>query len=314
MVMVAIPREQQRVSLEFSAGLRGVIRGPRISLVLASAMVLTAALAVPRVGIVLAGVVLALAGSACGEVIRRASRAEPDEVRSSWWRSLVPRSIPKALLCALMAAGTVGPLWGLNPGFHRSPHWTPIGLLIAGAAWVVLPVAMLCAHACDRHGRLGARRSLILLAWHPIATLVALAVVPASLAFADAALGLAFYLQGNLPFFALEFMPMPDEPILIDGVPFYHWVDYRSYPETRFIAAYLGGLGKGYSLSGAIPASLSLPTRAGLNPSILGLVPATYFALRMLLALGITSCLLVAFAVQARWLGTIAAVEKKRPA
>ncbi len=62
---------------------------------------------------------------------------------------------------------------------------------------------------------------------------------------------------------------------------------------------------------GAIPASLSLSTRAGLNSGeAIGVVEPFYLVLRLLIVEVIVCCLVSAFAIQARWLGSIPALER----
>lgn len=314
MVMVLNPRENQKVARELSHGFVGVIRGPHLLHALVASAFLTAALAVPYIGVGVAGLVLVVAVAGYGEIIRRSSLADPDEVPPRWRSVLLPRSPWRALLCFLMAAGTVVPLWAMDAGLHQSPHWTRTGALIAGLTWTILPIAMLCTYASDRNGRLGAGRCLKLLGRHAIGTLAALLMIPATLAFVEATLGLVFYLLGGLPYFALDYMPIPGIPHMDDGVPHFYHVDYRLFPPTRFIVGYLDGLRHGYTFSAAIPASLSMSTRAGLSPKIVSTIPGVFEVMRAYLVLMIATCLLTGFAIQARWLGTIVAMEKKRPA
>jgi hypothetical protein len=314
MVMVSIPRERQRVARELSDGLMGVIRGEGLRHVLVATATLTAVLCIPNLGLIVGGVILVVGAAFYGDVIRRISRADEEAVEPGWLSIVVPRSLLKPVLWVLMAAGTAFPLWGMNSGPNRSPHWSRTGALIAGLSWTILPIAMLLVYGRDRQGRLGVKKCLGVLARHPFATLLALAIVPMTLILTEAALGLVFYLPGNLPYFALEFMPMPGDPAIYKGVPHYTFIDFRSYPQSRFIGGYFNGLRHGYSFSAAIPASLSLPTRAGLNPKIIHSLPIVYDFLRVLLTLAIVSCLITGFAVQAVWLGAIASVEKKRPA
>ena len=318
MVLVPVSRQGQRVVRELSEGALVVIQGPGMTSVLAGALAVTAVLAIPGYGVWCSAVVLMMGASAYGEIIRRVSLGASDQPRRGWRASLVPGSIPKAVACALMAAGTVLPLWFLNSGLHQSPHWDGVGRAVASTTWVVLPVLMVMLYGrAAQDTRPGPRARLGLLARHPFALLLALAVVPTTLALMELAIVLFLYVPGNLPFFALDYMPMPSspwKPEIHRGIPFYQLLDYRSYSDSMFIQGYFDGLRHGYSFEGAIPASLSLPTRAELNSEAIELSSAVYLAARVLITMFVVIGLLTAFAIQARWLGAIAARENKRPA
>jgi hypothetical protein len=314
MVIVSMPRDRQKIGRELSEGLQGVVQGRMLRSILVIAAILTAALCIPSFGVIAGGVILTLGAALYGEMIRRVSRVDPDEVKPKWLSILFPRSLVKPILCVLMAAGTVVPLWGMNFGPSRSPHWSLLSALIATLAWILMPVAMLTAYGCDRHGRIGIKKSLILLTRQSFATVLALAIIPATLILLEILLGLALYIPGLLPFFALDYMPILGRAVFYQGIPFFHMIDFRNYPEDTFIEGYFSGLRHGYSLAAAIPASLSLSTRAGLNPDAIGFTPQLYGALRVLLTLAITTCLITGFAIQAIWIGAIASLEQKRPA
>lgn len=319
MVFVPVPRESQKVARELSAGLRGVIRGPGMRYVIWAAAILTAAQAVPHVGLVVTGVAMTMGAAAYGAILRAAGGDKADPARG-WRQVAIPSSPTRAVLCALMAAGTVIPLWvlGAGPGLHppRSPHWTPTGIGIAAATWTILPIALLMAYGSDGRGHspMGFRKGLGLIGRHPFATVLALATVPAGLALIDVVLGSLFYIMGHLSFFALEFMPMPGTPSMNEGVPLYHMIDYRLFPPAKFLAGYFDAIHHGYTFVAAVPASLSLSTRAGMNPMIISADPWMYTIIRVFLVFVIDICLLATVAIQARWLGAIPAFESRRPA
>jgi hypothetical protein len=183
-------------------------------------------------------------------------------------------------------------------------------------AWAIIPLIYWIACASDGEGRLGARSCLQLLARHPVAFMLAIAVVPATLILLEAGFGLIFYITGNIPFFALDYMPIPamQNIVLFQGILHFNMVDFRSFPSSTFERTYIDGLWHGYSFAGALPASLSLPTRAGLIGEAIGLSWPLYPIARVLISLTVVTCLLTAFAIQARWLGAIPALEKRRPA
>jgi hypothetical protein len=322
MVLVRNPHEGQRVARELSDSALIVIKGPGFNAILVASAVVTALLTIPNYGIWFSAIALTMGASAYGEIIRRASPGPTDEPALSQSRTLLPKTIAKFLVCALMAVGTVVPLWMLNAGFHQSPRWDVVSRSVAALAWIVLPPLMLVLYGrTEQDTPLGFRSCIKSLVKHPFAALLALAVVPITLVVLEFCVALTIYLGGNLPFFALEFMPMPllgernEGPVMYNGIPFYHMVDYRSYPVSVFHQGYLDGLRHGYTFVGAIPASMSLSNRAGMNASIaIGLIGPSYYIIRLIFSLAIVTSLLAAFAVQARWLGSIPALERRKSA
>src|SRR5206468_9658453 len=106
---------------------------------------------------------------------------------------------------------------------------------------------------------------------------------------------------------SLDLMPMPPEFAIFNELPYLRSIDYRNYPQEELLSGYFDGLRHGYTLSGAIPTSLSLPTRVGLNPDGYYTVRLMYDINRVALTLMTVTCLIAGFAVQAVWLGAIAA-------
>ena len=72
--------------------------------------------------------------------------------------------------------------------------------------------------------------------------------------------------------------------------------------------------GQGYTLIGAIPASLAMDTSNGLYLGAISLNPKSYLAHRMFFTLVIVTCMLCALAVQARWLGLLSTIDSRRSA
>ncbi len=318
MVPVLDPLQGQRIARELSDGALVVIKGPGLNSVVIAAAILTAILAIPIYGTWLSVIAFTLGASAYGEILRRvssSSAAEPDPI---WWESLLPRSIPKGILCLLFAAGTVVPFWILNAAYHQSPHWDSLGGAITVASWTIVPLLMLGYYGqSSQETRLGFRLTLKVLIKHPFATLLALAVIPTTLILAEVALDLILYMTGTLAFYALDFMPMPrtpHEPMMYDAIPHYNTVDFRNYEDSKYIIGYFDNVRRGYSFVGAIPASLANSTRAELNLTALRIYPWLYFSIRLLITMVIVTCLLTAFAIQARWLGVIPALTRIRPA
>jgi len=324
MVVVPMPRQGQRIARELSENALDVINGPGLNVVMAAAIPLTVVMAIPYWGPWVAIIGLTLGASAYGEIVRRVSRGPVEGREPGWTESLLPRSFPRALLCLAMAAGTILPLWILNARLaedaleRRAPHFNAIGWIIAAASWTILPVLMVISYARDREGGLLRPRTVLtVLSQHPVATALALGVIPATLALMEATFALFTHMLGDLTFLVLDFMPIPtqpDPPLIYAGLPYFRFIDYRSFPDSKFIAFYFDALRHGYSFVAAIPASLSMPTRAGLTSEAIGIYPPIYSIGRGLIAYMFVSGLMTAFAIQARWLGTIPSLRKGRPA
>jgi hypothetical protein len=312
-VTVSLPRDRQVIGRELTLGFRDVVLGPGLRYVLVTALVLTAAFCIPWVGLIVGGLVLTVGAALYGEVIRRVSPGGRSELGKTWGSILFPRSFVKPILCILMAAGTVIPLWVLNAGMHRSPRWTVPTALLAGLAWSLLPILMLATYGSDKNGRLGIRRSLTILARHPFAAILAIAIIPAILLLTDVAIGQLLYSQDYLVFIAFDLMPLPPRTEFHNGIPYLAGIDYRNYPQSSLLDSYFDGIRHGYTLSAAIPTSLSLPTRAGLNPDGYYTIHILYDIIRVLLTMVIVTCLIAGFAVQAMWLGAIAGVGLGTP-
>jgi ribosomal protein S27E len=319
MILVPIPHPGQKVAKELSDGALTVIKGPGLHLVFAASAVVTAALAVPYYGVWCSAVVLIMGGSAYGEIIRRVSRETDEGPGAGWLGTLLPKSPWKFALCLLLAMGTVVPLWWLNAGPRQSPHFDRIGRAIVVSTWTFVPLLMLMAYGrTGEDAPLGPRRCLKIMAGHPFALFLALAVVPITMMLLEVTLALVFYIPGNLYFFALDYMPMPvidnQDPVMHNGVPHYNSIDFRGFPLFLYEKGYLDGLRHGYSFVGGFPASLSSRTRAGMDCEVIGLHEPLYLIARVFIVLVIVSCLLAALAVQARWLGSIPALDRRRSA
>jgi len=316
MVSVPEPGLNQKVARELSGGALVVIKGPGLISLIAASAITTAILAVPIAGTWCSVIALTLAASVYGEIIHRVSRGASGEPNPPWKSTLIPRSASKWILCALMALGTVCPLWIMNASVKQSPHLNWLGGLILAAMWIIWPMLMLANYGCDGDQPLGLKGCGKRLARHPLASFLAITVVPAVVVLLEVTLGLILYSVGSLPFFALDFMPMPripDAPVMIKDIPYYDSVDYRTHPESKFVDGYFRGLRCGYSFVGAIPASLAKQTHAGINTDVHGYTPLAYFVIRTLIVLALLILILMAFAIQARWLGAIPALDRRVP-
>lgn len=317
MVPVHDPHEGQRVARELSDSAMVVMQGPGLNATLLAAAIVTAVLAIPYWGAWVSVVAFMMGASVYGQIIRRVSRGPIGDPDSGLMSTLIPRTIPELIICSLMAAGTVVPLWLLNAGTQQSPHWDWLGRTMAALAWVLGPVMMLAHYArTDEDAPLGLRRTVRLLASHPIAAILAIAMIPMTLVLLEVGLGVIMYFSSSLPFYALDYMPMPRSPaeaVMHSGVPHYDNMDYRSFPDSLYFKGYFDGLRHGYSFVGAVPPSLSMDTRAGMDPvEGMGVFEPFYLFFRLLIIMTVLTCLFTAFAIQARWLGSMPALNRRR--
>lgn len=316
LVLVPMPSEGPRVARELSIEALSVMRGPSLGSLLIAGSVVTAALAVPEYGVLVAMVILVAAASEYGEIIRRFSEGRSEDLEIPWARSIWPGFRLNLPLCVLMAMGVVLPLWWRNAGPHQSPHWDAVGLTAALATYLLAPILMLVLHARNEQGaRLDARFCLFSLLRHPVAAFLAIAIVPLTYLVLEVGITLIFYWSGDLPFYALDFMPPPlnpEKPAYYAGGAYYHLLDYRLFPESVFYKGYGDGVRHGYSFVAAIPASLSMATRGGMERDTIGIIVQFYTVTRVMYTMAIVTSMLAAFAIQARWLASITSMTRKR--
>ena len=315
MVMVPMPRERLRVAREFTDGFMAATEGPALVRIVAVAAGVTAGLCIPTAGLAVGVAVLALAAAVgYGPEIAEAAQIEeaPGAGRAAARLSLPGRALRWALGAAL-ATGLALPLWAWHVGDGHPPRLDRPGLLILAATLVILPLANMAANGNGHRGAIGVRRLSRSLLRYPGAYLLALAIVPACLVLMEVGMVALFYVQGNLPFFILEFMPWKEQPIVYLGVPYFHSVDFRSYPVSKFAPLYSSGLARGYSFVASFPPSLSLDSRAGLGGAAMYIPESAYGPIRAFITLVMLTVLTAACSIQARWLGAIATFDRRRP-
>jgi hypothetical protein len=83
-------------------------------------------------------------------------------------------------------------------------------------------------------------------------------------------------------------------------------------PDSRFLHLYLRRLHQGYSLTGALPATLSKKTFVLASPWTLELADSGYLMIRAIYTQVATVVLFVFLALQSRWLGAISILDSKR--
>jgi hypothetical protein len=271
---------------------------------------------VPRPGVWGAGLALGLVMVGYGELLRRGCqgdwtpRPHVSPVAKAW-RTFICLGLGLALILPLIIAST-----GQTP-----PRITPTGMLIALGATMVLPLVMLGTYSPE--GSVSDRVRLVfsLLKRHPMATLAALLVLPLSLPVIETLVFAATRLSSTFSFMLFDLFPSHQGIRTLGGIPYYapgelrmKWMDFREASDSLILGSYLESLTQGYTLLGAIPASLAMDTSNGLYLGAINLNPTSYLAHRMFFTLMLVTGMLCALAVQARWLGLLSTIDSRRSA
>jgi hypothetical protein len=342
-VPVPYPRVTGRLARAFADAVRGTLRAETVGVVLGGAAVVTAALLVPGAGPWLAlGLIGAAAVWGYGALVVGARPEAPagaggpdgapgEPAGEGRAGRGVPGVVGRLLLGGAAAVALVAPLIARNGG-HLLPPIEPVTgafrlMLLTLLGGLVVPVALLATFAHDRRGRLPAGLALAALRRHKAATLAALLVVPLGLLLVEGVVAFVAWDGDYLPILVADLFPTPRLEARDDGM----------YAITRYDGAVgeqhlVGGIGdlnrayacalrRGFTLVGEVPASLALgqmPRAASVafldkTPLLYAVKPAPYLAFRLLLSVMILTSAGLLLAVQARWLGLIAALDPRRP-
>lgn len=314
MVPVAITRERSRLLGMMARSVGDLLRGPGGSRILLGAAALTLTLLVPRLGLVLAGLLMTAGGLLYAELIRR------DDLGASGQDAAVLRALlrpsPGRLALGLgLALGTIVPLWLLGTGVGRSPHLNGLGLALFALTWSVGPLAAIFQAPPPVSDELptpeGPGARLAPLRLHPLATLGVLLIVPLGLAASEAALGGLLYLSRSLSLVVLDYMPRSADLFYYRGYAFKGSLNYNDLPNARFLADYGRGLRQGYTFIGAIPPSFALPSRLGVQTDNTLWNPTLYFLIRVGATLLTCLSLILSGVIQARCLNVLAHARRR---
>lgn len=307
MVHVPVPRSPERAYWTIREGLPEVFEIPWLVAMCLLTAVLTGVLCVPGIGVPLSLVVLFLGSLGYGELIRQCGIDYWDF--DDWKR---PRPLLARLGVAfLFALGVAAPLLLSPRGFGHAPRFSTFGLLVAILGAGVLPLAMFLTYARNDREPLGWRRGGSLLLRYPLATFLALVVVPLGVVVAEVVTTLVMVWSGEFRFLLLELFP--DSLYYAGRYKIEAFSNYsRPYlPDGRFYHLYFRRLYQGYDFVSALPASLSSKTNVVESPWTLELTEAEYLQMRVKYSLVVTLILMLFFALQARWLGAISTLETK---
>ncbi len=271
---------------------------------------------VPRPGVWAPALALALVMVGYGELIRRGSQGDWTPRPHVGYVALAWRGF----LCLTMGVATVLPLIRASTG-QMPPRITGYGLLIGLIAALVLPLIMLGTFGVTGPVDRRVRTVLSMLKRHPVAVLTALLILPLSLPVVEAVAFTTSRLSSTFSFMLFDLFPSHEGIRQVSGIPYYvpgelrmKWIDFREASDTLILGTYADSLSRGYSLIGAIPASLAMDTSNGYYLGAINLNPKSYVAHRMFFTLVIVTCMLCALAVQARWLGLLSTIDSRRSA
>ncbi len=271
---------------------------------------------VPHPGVFAAAVALGLVMVGYGELLRRGSQGDwtPRTAVGPWMRAW------RASLCLGAGVALVMPLI-MATSAQVTPRVTPGGLAIALAATLILPLVMLGTYfpegsVLDRVRLVGS-----IVRRHPTALLASLLIVPVSLPAIEGLVWVLARITQTFSFMLFDLFPPRDGIQTVFRVPYYvtganqlRWVEFREASDSLIMGSYFDSLRHGYTLLGAIPASLAMHTSNGYFLESVGLTARSYLVYRMFFTLVIVTGMLSALAVQARWLGLLTTVDARRSA
>ena len=295
MVPVPVPRSPERAYRAICEGLPEVFDIRWLLALCLGSAVLTGVLCVPRVGVSLSVVILLLGALGYGELIRQCGIDYWDF--DDWKR---PGPLLRAVAVALLfALGVTAPLLLTPRGWEHAPRFNTSGLLLALLGAGVLPLAMFLTYARNDRGSLGLSRGGSLLARYPLATFLALMVVPFGVVVAEVMTTLFTVWQGEFRFLLLELFP---DSVYYAGQCKIEPSNYtRPYlPDPRFYHLYFRRLHQGYAFISALPASLSCETSIMSRPSpwTFELSDGEYLQMRVKHTFVVTLILLLFLALQ----------------
>src|SRR4051794_2115255 len=203
MVRVPVPKSPERAFRVIQEGLQEVFEARWLFILFVGAAAMTGVLCVPRIGVPLSTLVLFVGALGYGELIRQCGI---DYWDFDDWKD--PRQVVKRVVGAgSLALGVAAPMLLSRGGFGESPRFTTIGLILGILGLMTLPLLMFLIYARDNRGSIGWRRGVSVLARYPVATVLALSLVPLGVVVSETVLAIASGYQGMLPFMVLDLFP-----------------------------------------------------------------------------------------------------------
>ncbi len=300
-------------ALELFVGLRDVFRAEFLLAIPLGALLVSCTLLLPVVGAPVGLALLAAAAMLYREVIRVSGLQGAPGTPEPAWR-VWPVRIAWGLLIALGLTAPVLLRHGIMDGYRQLIPLRGAGVAAAAVlGWIVVPLITLIGSACDRSGALSVRAAQRVVGRHPIVTLAGLLIVPAGLLFLETALATITSQQGWFGYMILDLFPRRDADWL-PRHPMYP-LDIQ-FPEhahlSEFFRHYSHGLRLGYTLIGAIPASLPRFPNMRISPWFPLAYDWIYIAAKVLISTLTLAVFAFLLAIQARWLGLIPTLDAGR--
>ena len=298
-VPVPVPRVRGRSARVLSFGVREVFE-PRALLGIGfGALAFTASLLLPVPEPVVAGLTLAALVFVYGELVRRWGLAGS---LGAGAKAFDPRGLAARAAATLAVALVLTNAWefgrerlGYTPGLFKE------ALAAAAALAFIFPLAMLAVWAAPHP-----RQSLAAIARHPVATAVALMVVPLGLVAGEAAVAVLTSLQGYFVYYVVDLLPGSGSLAERFGISLAGNYAMTLLPNENEVALYLYQLRHGVTLSAALPASVMDPSKAYLRPWALETSDTAYLIIRGFHTTIVAAVWFAALTVQARCLGLLA--------
>jgi len=313
---VPVPRVKAAGGVQIAwllAGVRDLITAEVIFLVLLGALVIACALAIPVAGGAAGLALMAAAAAVYREIIRLSGLQGAAVLREPAWRAWPVRyawglAIALGLAAPAFLRHFIMDLYGwLIP--LRGPGVAAAAVLV----WFVVPVVVLIGSACDRSGPLSIRQAVDVVRRHPVATFAGLLIIPLGLAVVEVGLITITAQQDWFGFFVLDLFPgRRYDRLPLEVVPPYDIVFPEHASFSDFLGQYSRGLRRGYTLVGAIPASLARFPEKRIWMWFPLSFEWMYSAVRILYTTLILAGSALLRAVQARWLGLIPTLDARR--
>ena len=312
-----------RLIRECLDGARDILRFPTVISIGLGALVISIALALPAVGAAAGLALLTIAAVFYLEVFRRSGlvadpvpkATAPSARLAAWWCLWAP-TLVLGLFAPILARHALMDQYGGLVSWRGSAIWA---LRVVG--WLGVPLLLLATSGGG--GPAPAGRGLAAIRRHPLATIAALLIFPVGRVFLELVLIAVLIVEGWFGYIALDLFPTPGSDRVVLEVTDYSDDNPAYAPLSYFARTYVHGLRLGYTLTGAIPASLPrgpfvrarpwfrLPYTEWYFPAM---VDWHYPAVRLLFSTLILASAGLILAIQARWLGLIATVDVRPPA
>jgi hypothetical protein len=308
MVRVPVPHSSERAFRIITDALPEVYHpGWLLALFVYTALV-TGVLCVPGRGPLYGALVLILGAIGYGEVIRQCGIDTWDF--DDWKR---PGQILQRLGAAsLLGVSLAAPLLLAPGGPGNPPRFSTLGFLAGLFGSMVLPVLMFLAFARDEDGPLGWRRAGTVLWHYPVATSLALALIPLGVIAAEFFFVFVSCYLGSFRFLLLELFPGSQKFAEEYGIPIYGNYTRPMFPDMRFVHLYWRRVHQGFSFTGGLPGSLAGRPNILLSVWTMELMDADYLRIKVLYCQFTNMVLLFFLALQSRWLGVLSTLESKR--